>query len=219
MSKINKEIYDMVYEEDFAEFNRLFNVMCHYGDKCYNTYCTYAHNADQLKVPICLYHFSDGCSNTVKTCKFSHTRSDAIKALKNYKTWLQCDEEDATEIKAVKDENELTVNKFHEMVSQADKEIDDAISEVSDDLDEEYALSLIGDEWLLSEMDNLTVQSKYMPLSEELAIIEEIMEMHEEEESEQPAYQPPSMVDQLALLVCQQNLLIQNLYSMILPTY
>lgn len=167
---LSNRIYDMVYDDDFVTFNKVSTSMCRYAS-CENPDCSFAHNAKELKKAICLYHFGGGCTNTASTCKFSHKYEDAVKA---YEMWNGVDYKD--EVKEHKEEKKtktcssvsyatiLTGKQpslsaddiaFHEMVLSADREIDEAISEISADFEEEIALRALEEQELEEEAEEM----------------------------------------------------------------
>ena len=198
---IMDQIYDMVmYEADFAYFNKLNSTMCKYMTGCNNEKCTFAHNTEEFKKAICLYHFGDGCNNIASHCVFSHNKNDAIKAFKAFFKWEPKTEEvvitPLVDMKAEKlqkehdrllDLQEEATIAFHKnSVMVSDEEMVEALNLQ----EEEYALNLIDEEFLAQEIE----------------------EINSEEEEYQDIYPEPTH-HYLLDMINQQQMMINYLYS------
>ena len=193
----------MVWESDFESFNKTYTTMCRFADDCKRDNCTFAHCVNELKPAICLYHFSDGCSNSATQCKFSHNKVDAVKALKAYtKRNAHMNEQKSKEDEELRKEEDAALQEdatvfFHNTVVAPLLEIE---KELFLQMEEEDILRDLEEQALADEVESIHEEEEEMKKS----FI--VFDDEDDSASELPDYET------LVSTVAQQQMLIQQMW-------
>lgn len=208
---IFEQIYDMVYEEEFEQFNKLYTYMCRYTP-CEKEDCSFAHSHESMKKPICVYHFSEGCYKSAYDCKHSHEDEDAYKAFKGYKLWMADKKikQIAIERKQIKDDNDMIDTATATEIFNDDLEAEEIMHEMALDNEEEAILKIIEDDIRAEEVESMHEYD--MEQSEENSSDED--ECEYEDVNDEYYYDEYSYsIHNLYQIVAQQQMMIQSLFT------
>lgn len=77
----------LIFEPEFAIFNKIRTVMCRNNPCTRGSRCTFAHSTSEHRRSLCMYHFNKGCTKSASMCIHSHSDAEFEKSIVDYKKW------------------------------------------------------------------------------------------------------------------------------------